>query len=543
MPTIKGTTGNDFLDGTSGFDQIWGFAGDDTIEAGAGNDWASGGDGNDWLFGDVGRDTLLGDAGDDVLDGGAGADNMSGGTGNDTYWVDDLGDVVTENAGEGIDTVNSYVNYTLPANVEYLFLKDGGTASSGIGNDLNNFIIGNSYNNFIDGRAGADLMMGGAGNDIYRVDSAGDVVIENAGEGVDLVISSITYTLGANLENLTLSGSADINGTGNTLNNLIQGNEGNNVIDGAAGTDMMIGYGGNDIYYVDNAGDVVMENPNQGIDTVYVSIDVAGYTYWLGDNVENLTLTGSADIGGQGNALHNVILGNSGNNYLLGGAGHDWIDGGDGADYLNEDYLADGDTLIGGPGNDQFRIHDADTVVIERPGEGVDVLTTTVSYALPAGSEVETLRADDYLLFTTGITLTGNEFNNNIIGGMGPDVITGGLGVDILTGEGAPDTFVWSFANETGVTIPTMDVITDFTPQYGDIIDLHAIDANELAAGDQDFTFIGDANAGFTAPGQVGFIQAGGDTFIVLNTDGDPVGDAVIRVAGLLTPDASWLHL
>src|SRR5207245_1322880 len=145
---------------------------------------------------------------------------------------DDVGHVVMPHANEGIGTVFSSINYTLSSNVENLILA-GSSGLSGTGNALDNVIIGNSGNNVLtggagndtlDGGAGADTLVGGAGDDTYVVDTVGDVVTENAGEGTDLVQSSISYTLGANLENLTLTGFGNINGTGNAANNRIIGN-------------------------------------------------------------------------------------------------------------------------------------------------------------------------------------------------------------------------------------------------------------------------------------------------------------------------------
>ncbi|WP_285719158.1 M10 family metallopeptidase, partial [Pelosinus sp. IPA-1] len=155
-------------------------------------------------IGGTGNDTLIGNQADNILNGGAGADYMAGGLGNDTYVVDNVGDVVVENPGEGIDTVYSNLATSiLGANVENLILYGTGNIN-GNGNELNNVITGNSGNNILDGGSGADTMIGGMGNDTYVVDNVSDVVVENAGEGIDTVLSSIAYTLGANVENLTL---------------------------------------------------------------------------------------------------------------------------------------------------------------------------------------------------------------------------------------------------------------------------------------------------------------------------------------------------
>src|SRR5262245_16757258 len=214
--------------------------------------------GNDILPGLGGDDTISGLAGDDRLDGGTGADTMTGGLGNDTYVVDNVGDVVNENASEGTDTVISQISsYTLGANVENLTLQGLGD-SFGAGNALVNVITGDFYNNVLSGMEGADTMIGGGGNDAYFVDNAGDVVTETAGGGTDTIYSTINYILPAEVEVLALLGSADLQGFGNSATNIISGNSGSNTIDGGVGVDVMYGGAGNDSYYVDNAGDAVI---------------------------------------------------------------------------------------------------------------------------------------------------------------------------------------------------------------------------------------------------------------------------------------------
>jgi Ca2+-binding RTX toxin-like protein len=205
------------------------------------------------------------------------------------------------------------------------------------------------------------------------VDNLGDVVVELAGEGTDTVASSVTYGLGANLENLELTGTAAINGTGNELNNRMTGNsaanilagglgddvldggDGDDVLDGGLGADRMIGGKGDDRFVVDNLGDVVVELAGEGTDTVASSI-----TYGLGANLENLELTGTAAINGTGNELNNRMTGNSAANILAGGLGDDVLDGGDGDDVLDGGLGAD--RMIGGKGNDRFVVDNAGDV-------------------------------------------------------------------------------------------------------------------------------------------------------------------------------------
>jgi Ca2+-binding RTX toxin-like protein len=289
---------------------------------------------NQTLTGTSGADTLVGGLGNDTVDGGAEADTMSGKRGNDTYIVDDAGDIVIELANEGNDTVQSSLTYTLVANVENLTLT-GTAAINGAGNTLNNILIGNAV---------ANTLAGGAGDDTYYV-STGDTVTEGADAGIDIVVSDITWTLGANLENLTLTGAEPINGTGNTLKNVLNGNSGNNVLDGGVGADTMLGGVGNDTYVVENTNDVVTEKAGEGADLVQSSV-----TYTLTANIENLTLTGTATINGTGNDLDNHLLGNPDSNSLIGEAGSDTLIGGDGVDYV--DGSEGVDLLYGGSGND-----------------------------------------------------------------------------------------------------------------------------------------------------------------------------------------------
>ena len=201
----------------------------------------------------------------------------------------------------------------------------------GGGNDIidggggNDELHGDAGDDRLIGGTGADIMFGSAGDDIYIVDNTGDVVVEGFGQGIDAVGAMVDYTLPDNVERLVIAAPA-LNATGNGLDNIILGNAGNNVIDGGAGADQMAGRAGDDIYIVDNAGDVLVENPNEGSDTVKASID-----YTLGANVENLVLLAGA-TNGTGNALNNTITGNAGNNLLTGGLGNDTIDGGAGDD-------------------------------------------------------------------------------------------------------------------------------------------------------------------------------------------------------------------
>ncbi|WP_276574174.1 family 16 glycosylhydrolase [Novosphingobium kaempferiae] len=342
----------------------------------------------------------------------------TGTAGNDTFRVSSKLDKVIEAVNGGIDTVLASDSYVLGDNVENLTLT-GDKALDGTGNALGNRLIGNSAvnmlkglggNDYLDGAGGADVLIGGAGDDIYRVDNSAVKIVEYAKEGSDLVVSSVSYTLSINVENLRLDGTANINATGNAGDNRIVGNGGNNVLtgmdgndylDGGAGNDTLVGGKGDDIYIVDAAGDRVIEQANEGTDTVMSSV-----SFTLPANVETLRLTGSAVINGAGNTLGNRIYGNDGANKLFGWAGNDLLDGGLGNDVLNGG-VGD-DTLTGGAGADTFVFgtgYGKDTVTDFQHGVDKLVLVNVNSGAV---SIAHTANATVVSIGTDKITLAGD---------------------------------------------------------------------------------------------------------------------------------------
>jgi Ca2+-binding RTX toxin-like protein len=330
--------------------------------------------GNDRLNGTAGRDLIEGFEGDDVLNGRAGADTLIGGAGNDTYYVDDAGDVVTELADEGIDRVISTISYTLGDNVENLTLS-GTAAIDGTGNALNNTIVGNAASNVLDGQGGDDRLIGGDADDV------------------------------------------------------LLGGDGNDVLNGSGGADAMFGGAGNDTYHVDNAGDVVTELADEGADRVISTI-----SYTLGDNVENLTLSGTDNLVGTGNALDNSLTGNAGINLLSGGIGIDRLNGGAGMDFLEggegNDVLADtsgagyfnggagndslrgdgsADFFLGGSGNDSINTGTGADVIVFNLGDGQDTIAASTG-------------ADNVLSLGGGIAysdITLRKSGNHLVVGIG----------------------------------------------------------------------------------------------------------------------------
>jgi Ca2+-binding RTX toxin-like protein len=461
----------------------------------------NGNGGNDTLYGAGGNDTLIGGPGNSVLDGGRGADSMAGGSDNDTYVVDDIGDLVVELPGGGYDRVVASISQTLGAELEWLTLT--GTADlDGTGNALANRLDGNAGNNTLygddgtdalfglagndtllggfgqdtlDGGLGDDSMVGGDDNDTYVVREMGDVTEEAVGGGYDRVLASLTHTLAAELEWLTLTGTANLDGTGNALANRLDGNAGNNTLDGDDGNDALSGFAGNDtllggdgqdtldggpgvdsmvggaandVYVVRDAGDVIVEVAGGGYDRVVASIN-----HTLAAEVEWLTLSGTANTNGTGNGLANRLEGNVGNNTLDGGEGHDGLFG-----------LAGNDTLLGGGGSDTMD------------------------------------------------------------GGQGTDSLVGGLGADI---------FLFRRAAEADG-----DVVADFSVSQGDRIDLRIIDADSLMAGDQAFAWIGGSSFSAVA----GELRFATDT-LEGDVNGDGLADFQISLTGVasLTVGSIWL--
>jgi Ca2+-binding RTX toxin-like protein len=457
----------------------------------AANNVLSGSGGADLISGLAGNDTLNGLAGDDTLDGGAGIDSMRGGAGNDIYLVDNAADRAVETAaGDGDDLVLSTASYTLGAHVERLTLL-GSANLSAFGNDGANTLIGNDGANVLNGGLGADTMQGGLGNDTYYVDNAGDVVIETPlvvapsagtpvqalaplaeapaqpdttlvigpvitdvdGSGYDSVISSVSFTLGAGVEQLRLTGSTGLYGTGNALDNALYGNTGANVLDGGAGNDYLDGSSGgdtmrggtgDDTYVVDNIRDVVTEDADSGTDTV-----ISALSWTLGTHIERGLLTGATGLSLTGNEQANVLYGNSGANVLRGLAGDDWLNGNAGAD-----------TMYGGMGNDTYIVDNARDVADETGGNGIDTVISSVNFAL-IGTDIERLQLSGSDAIS-GVgnaldnQLTGNSARNLLSGGAGADTLTGGGGDDFLIGGTGADVFHFASPAEGG------DRISDF---------------------------------------------------------------------------------
>ena len=323
------TNGNDKISGTANADNLDALAGNDTILGLGGNDTLIGNIGNDSLNGGNGNDNLQGSNGNDTLDGGTGFDILTGGAGDDVYFVDNVKDKIVEdnNSGGGVDTVNSSVTYSLAdrndkKGVEILILT-GKQNLSATGNDGSNLLVGNSGNNILlgnggndnlqgglgndtlNGGTGANRLDGGAGSDVYLISSSLDSIIESANapeQDADTVKSSISYTLPDNVEILTLTGSLDIDGTGNSTNNIINGNDGANQLFGAEGIDLINGNDGDD-QLSGGAGNDTLDGGDGNDTAVYDGIEA---DYSVSFNNGDSTWTVIEDSSGDRDILSNM---------------------------------------------------------------------------------------------------------------------------------------------------------------------------------------------------------------------------------------------
>lgn len=344
----------------------------------------------------------------------------------------------------------------------------------------NDKLMGGAGNDNLHGGKGKDILKGGKGNDTYLVDDLLDKVREKAGQGTETVRAKVNYTLGNNLENLVLLGSANLNGTGNSLNNNLIGNAGNNalsggagndtidggvgndVIDGGVGADRMKGGLGDDLFYVDDAADVVLEDINGGIDKVITTVA----TYAKPANVEFIEYVGtgnfSVNFSGNGNSSptgnqvvsgvgNDRIIGGAGNDNFSSGAGNDTLDGGAGDDMLDggagDDTLDGGtgndtldggtgiDTLLGGLGDDLYLVDNIADKVQELLNAGLDTVKSTVDYVL--SDNLENLE-----LLGSAVSGIGNTLDNIIKGTDANNILDGGLGADQLLGGLGDDTYI-----------------------------------------------------------------------------------------------------
>lgn len=388
-------------------------------------------------------------------------------------------------------------------------------------------LSGTVNDDVFDGGFGADTMTGGLGSDIYYVDNVADSIVENIGEGTEKVYSSLSYTLPANVEHLTLTGTSSINAIGNNWDNILTGNRGNNILNGGAGADTMIGGAGDDIYFIsifstdginDNplAGDFIIDR--SGNDTVTGIVpDSAETLYILQKDLENAVFSGGDD-----NKI--ILTGNQKANTLTTGDADDTIDGGKGAD-----------TMDGGDGKNIFYVDNKNDLIIDthddmEPNtdypvpsrlpieEDADTAYISTSYVMASAANIE------YIILTgnKGLKVTGSDTDNDIVGttaadtirgGAGEDVIHGGGGKDILWGGAGADSFY--FDTDTAFTAPV--TIKDFNVAEGDVLDI-----TDIISGFTD---------GIAVSGYVHIFDKGKDTVVQVNASGDTLAEHYITIA------------
>ena len=395
------------------------------------------------------------------------------------------------------------------------------TANTLIGNDGNDTLRGLAGHDLLDGGAGNDLLVGGSGNDQYFTD-AGDRVIEAVDGGWDTIRTKLDTVLGANIEELIMLWPAT-KGFGNALDNRIIGNARDNTLDGRAGNDTLDGYDGTDTALFLGTAAVTVDltlrgpqNTGHGLDTLL--------------RIENVT-------SGSGN---DRLTGTTGANVLSSGEGHDVLIGGGGAD-----------RLIGGAGNDRY-VTDGGDQIVEAAGGGFDTVQSSASHVLAANVEWLVLTG------TAAINGQGNALNNRITGngganglvggeghdqlfaGAGADRLYGGAGRDLLdagAADAAKDTFIYrGLSDSTPGSL--RDIIRNFESGI-DVIDLRAIDANGMLAGDQAFAM------GGTTPAAHSVWQVALGTGMLLRADvnGDSIADFEIQIDGGVTLQAADLLL
>jgi serralysin len=431
---------------------VYGEAGDDQITASASGNVISGGAGADTLTGDAGSDRLVSadfgaDYGNPLFDMGLEHDVLSAG-GNDDFLAIGYGDSADGGSGNdslrlslgglasgivfstaGITSGNYMLGGGTITNIETLTHLRGTdfndtltlvtqaqllTVDAGLGNDIV-YSTGSSVS--LLGGGGADRLVSGIAGDIFDGGDGTDTIdYHNYASGVTVTLAATAGQTGSgaggdqliNVENIDGSAFADT----------LTGSNDANILNGLAGADGMAGRNGNDFYYVDNAGDRVIEAAGEGTDRVFASVS---YTLGAGVSVETLGTdlnTGTADINLTGNEFANAILGNDGVNILDGKAG--------------------ADTLIGRLGNDLYHVDNAGDRVVEAAGEGTDRVFASVSYVLGAGASVETL-STDLDAGTAAINLTGNELANSLFGKAGANSLDGRAGADMMAGLAGND--------------------------------------------------------------------------------------------------------
>ncbi len=387
---------------------------------------------------------------------------------------------------------------------------------AGSGNDT---LIGSGANDTLVAGTGTDTLIGGSGAELFLVNNAADVVQVGATHGSDTILSSVNYVLPTGVDTLTLTGSANLVGTGNSdALNTITGNAGMDTLVAGAAVAMLIGGTGNDVFVVNNTADTVVAGGN---DTILSSV-----SYTLPTGVDTMVLTGTANLSATGNAdAANTLTGNSGNDTLTAGSGNDTLVSGTGVD-----------TLVAGTGNDQFVVNNAADVVQVGATHGNDTILSSVGYALPTGVDTVVLTGTANLSATGNAdaanSLTANSGNDTLTAGSGNDTLVSGSGADTLVGGAGADQFVvnnTADAVQVGATHGSDTILSSVNyvlPTGVDTLTLTGT-ANLSATGNSDAANTLTANSGSdtlqAGSGSDTLIGGSGNDLFVVNSATDSV--------------------
>ena len=411
------------------------------------------------------------------------------------------------------------------------------------GNSAANVLTGNGGNDTLDGGAGSDTMIGGLGDDRFYIADAGDLIVEAANQGDDLVFVLGTYTLaqGVSIETLVALNQTSTDPlvlTGNEFGQSLYGNLGDNYLNGGQGNDFLVGLAGtdnllggtgadnmqggtgNDVYYVDQAGDQIFELGGEGDD---LAVATASWTLTDGASVETMSADPNAgNVNLTGNEHGQSLYGNAGNNALTGMGGSDF--------------------LVGGAGNDIYYVDPSDFIG-EDVGGGDDSIVIATSYTLREGNEIETLVALNQDS-TDPVNLTGNEFGQSLYGSQGANVLNGGAGNDFLVGLGGNDFLIGGsgddilsggagndlyYVDSGDWVFESLGEGDDLVVAFGNftLIGGHSVETLSAAEGTADINLIGNelaqsiyGNAGaniLTGNGGADYLAggAGNDTFVI----------------------------
>ena len=521
---LRGGKGDDLIDNNGGHNKLDYARASGAVSVNLTLARASGADGNDTLVGHFSSvlgsdyaDTIIGDKQGGAIAGGKGNDSLVG-THDDSYtslvgYLTATGSVTVDlqtgraSGADGNDrfygfdgAIGSTFNDVLRGSVrrDNLYGFDGNDRLDGRAE--NDTLDGGLGNDTLIGGAGDDVMFGGTGNDVYFVDSTNDFIREYAGEGLDRVYSSATYTLSNNVEQLFLNGTVNINGTGNALANYVVGNGASNILVGLAGDDTLLGGAGDDSVFGGEGNDNVRSGSGNdvidggdGVDTVDYSGDperdhnvrYSGIVLSLSDdrtfngifypghtaldgygntdtliNVENVVGSNFDDLIG-GSEANNTLSGLNGTDYLAGAAGNDSLVGGNGTDWAVYQGKFEDYSIVWDAAKARWTVTD----LSNRTGiynDGIDTLS---------GIEILQFLEGNRFIWLTSATLSGLDSSDWISGGFKNDWLSGGLGDDTLNGFAGNDTLISGAGNDLidgGAGIDTVDYSKD-PPRLGQL--------------------------------------------------------------------------